>query len=328
MAVAGVDTWSVCWYLRAESRAALAAERLATVPNTRFRGFEDQVDGHTVLYNPGSRLLAVEGHPGGEERLAPLAELPGSLERLVSGLGDLGVSVPPYDYRPSGSRNRTARGRGDSGFGGVRRLDLTCDIERSAVIGSALLKCVAAVEPQRCLRSDVYRSRRGRAIETVAWKGGRRTVARVYDKGVERGHAVQRGQLIRFEDQRRFDKGSRPTVEMVREGYGAMLFRARFGVLRHATRGVTVTSLDGLVERVQELVETGDLSPSQATKLVGSVVIESAGVEFGSRTTRWRQRDFVRRGGLLLADGVLEADEVFDLGDELDEVIEVPWDAS
>lgn len=324
MAVAGVDTWSICWYLRPESRAAIAAERLATISSTRFRMFEDQVDGHKVLYEPGSRLLAVEGHPGGEALLAPVGELPAAVERLATGLKDLGVSVPPYRYRTLESPRGVRRGTGNSGFAGIRRLDLTVDIERRSAVGVPILNCVAAVEPPRLLRSDVYRAKRGRAIETVAWKGGRGLLARVYDKGIEQGRGQhRRGELIRFEDQRRFDKATRPSVEDVVDGYGEMLFRNRFEVLRHATKGVMVTTLDGLVERVEELVETGELGPAEAKKLLGALVFDSKGVELGSRTTRWRQRDQLRRCGLLLADGVLEPGEEIDLSDELDEVMEV-----
>lgn len=329
MAVAGVDTWSLCWYLRPESSAARAAEALATVPSSRFRLFADEVDGYRVLYSAGARLLAVEGHPGGSERLAPLTELPAAAERIASALRDHGVSVPPYDFRPSGSVHRTPRGRGDSGFGGVRRLDLTVDIEQHRSVGVPILNCVAAVEPERLLRSRVDRAKRGRAIETVSWVGGAGMVARIYDKGIEQGRGDRRrGELIRFEDQRRFAKGHRPSVEAVVEGYGELLFRNRFRVLRHATKGVTVTDLDGVVSRIEELVETGELTPAEAKKLVGAMVFDAAGVELGSRTTRWRQRDQLRRRGLMIADGLLEPGEEIDLSDALDEVVEIDFDAA
>ena len=275
--------------------------------------FVDQVDDHAVLYFPGSRMLAVEGHPGGQERLAPIGDLEAAAERLVDGLQDLGVAIVGGDARP----------------GGVRRLDLTCDIERTAVVGSSILNCVAAVEPPGQIRSDIYRSKVGRAIETVAWRGGRRTVGRVYDKGVERGNGRHaRGELIRFEDQRRFDRASRPPVEALAEGYARALFHTRFKALRGATRGVTVTTLQGVCARVEQLVQEGALTPAQAKKLLGTVMLDSQGIELGERTTRWRQRREARAAGLILADGVLEDGQEIDLSDELEEVFEVAFDAS
>ena len=313
MVAAGVDTWSLCWYLAEDSEALRAAEALATIPAARSRMFDDQVDDHSVLWFPGSRMLAVEGHPGGEERLAPVTDLDAAAERLVGGLQDLGVRVTG----------------GGAKAGGVRRLDLTCDIERTAVVGRSILNCVAAVEPPGVIRSDVYRSKVGRSIETIAWRGGRRTVGRVYDKGVERGNGRhKRGELIRFEDQRRFDRGARPPVHVLAEGYARSLFHTRFGALRAATKGVTVTTLDGLCERIEQLVDEGAMTPSQGQKLLGHLVLESAGIELGSRTTRWRHRKSVREGGLILADGVLQDGQEIDLSGELDEVFEVAFDAS
>jgi hypothetical protein len=272
--------------------------------------FVDQVDDHAVLWFPGSRMLAVEGHPGGEERLAPIDELDGAAERLVGGLQDLGVRVVG----------------GGAKTGGVRRVDLTCDIERTAVVGSSILNCVAAVEPPGQIRSDVYRAKMGRAIETVAWRGGRRTVSRVYDKGVERGNGHHaRGELIRFEDQRRFDRSTRPPVEALADGYARHLFQTRFGALRGATRGVMVTTMEGLCSRVADLVQDGTLTPAQAKKMLGVVMLDSQGIELGERTTRWRQRRESRAAGLILADGVLQDGEEVDLTGELDEVFEVAF---
>jgi hypothetical protein len=315
MVAAGVDTWSICWYLGEDSSAHRAAEAMATIATARGRMFDDQVDDHKVIFFPGSRMLAVEGHPGGEERLAGIADLPAASERLVEGLQDLGLQLPG---------GLATHGR--AGFGGVRRVDLTCDLERTAVVGSAILNCVAAVEPPGQIRSDLYRSKSGRAIETVAWRGGRRTISRVYDKGVERGNGRhRRGELLRFEDQRRFDRSTRPTVDMLVEGYARVLFHTRFRALRAATEGVTVTTIDGVIEKLEQLVDEGTLTPSDAKKLLATVVLDSRGVELGSRTTRWRQRRDLRQGGLILADGVLQEGESLDLSGELDEMFEVAF---
>lgn len=314
MVAAGVDTWSLCWYLADESAAHKAAEAMAVIPSSRSRLFDSQVAGHSVIWFPGSRMLAVEGHPGGDERLAPIGELPGAAERLVDGLADLGLQLP------------TGNPASGQGFGGVRRVDLTCDLERTAVVGRSILNCVAAVEPPGQIRSDIYRAKSGRAIETVAWKGGRRVVGRVYDKGVERGNGQhQRGELLRFEDQRRFDRSSRPSIDALVEGYARCLFQARFNALRAATRGVTVTTMQGLGERVEQLVKEGELTPTQAQKLIGTVMLDSLGIELGSRTTRWRHRKQLREGGLILADAGLQEGDEIDLSAELDEVFEVAF---
>jgi len=312
---AGVDTWSLCWYLADESPGQRAAESLAVIPAPRSRLFDGELEGHKILWFPGPRMLAVEGHPGGDERLAPVTDLPAIAERLVGGLEDLGVRVPTELARPD-----------RAGFGGVRRIDLTCDIERTAVVGRSILNCVAAVEPPGQIRSDVYRSKSGRAIETVAWRGGRRTVGRVYDKGVERGDGRHgRGELVRFEDQRRFDKSARPGVDALVDGYARTLFTNRFDALRAATRGVTVTTIEGAGQRVEQLVQAGELTPAQGKKLLGHLVLDSMGIELGSRTTRWRDRKLARAGGLILADGVLQEGQEVDLSGELDEVFDTAF---
>lgn len=313
MAAAGVDTWSICWYLDADSADHRAAEALATIPSSRSRIFEEKIDGHAILWFPGSRMLAAEGHPGGEERLAAVTDLPEAAERLVDGLADLGLRGGPHGLRSAG----------------VRRIDLTCDIERASVVGTSILNCVAAVEPPGQIRSDVYRSKSGRAIETVAWRGGRSTVGRVYDKGVERGNGRhRRGELIRFEDQRRFNRSTRPPIDALADGYARYLFHRRFRALRAATRGVTVTTTEGAGQRIEQLVREGALTPAQGEKLLGAAILDGMGIEFGSRTTRWRRRKQLREGGLILADGVLEDGTELDLTDELEEVFDGTFDAA
>jgi hypothetical protein len=88
---------------------------------------------------------------------------------------------------------------------------------------------------------------------------------------------------------------------------------------------VVVTTLDGLCERIEQLVDEGALTPAQGQKLLGHLVLEHQGIELGSRTTRWRQRKALRQGGLILADGVLQDGEEIDLTGELDEVFEVAF---
>ncbi len=82
-----------------------------------------------------------------------------------------------------------------------------------------------------------------------------------------------------------------------------------------------MTSIHRLCERVEQLVQEGAMTPAQGQKLVGSVMLDSAGIELGSRTTRWRHRKQLRHDGLILADGTLQDGEI-DLSGELDEVFD------
>lgn len=320
-ALAGVDTWSVCWYLRAGSAPAKAMQHLATVPAPRSRLVEEEVSGHRVGWFPGSGLLYAEGSPAQEE-LARVEDLPDHFERLTDELADRGILPPAHRVAPMvNAAGDTLPVIGGTGFAGVRRLDMTVDVHRDPPIGAAMLRGVAAVEPPGQLRSNVYRAKRGRSIETVTLEGVSGKVARVYDKGVETG-TLRPGERVRFEDQRRFKKGARPTVESIAEGYGKMLFRQRFEFLRQATKGLKVTSGAGVAQKIQELVDDGELTPSEAAKLSGLLFLEAHGVEMGSRTTRWRNRKAVARAGLLIGDEVVD-ETVIDLGQEVEEAFSV-----
>lgn len=311
-AVGGIDTWSVGWYLADDSAADRAAVALCSARAGRFDLAPEEVAGHRVLYDRTNRFLMAEGHPQ-PEALCPIdaATLTECHEAIAAELQDRDLVV---DRRPA----RFDR-QGSPGFAGVRRLDVAVDAERGSITGRAMLNAVAAVEPPGRLRSTVHRARALRAIETVTWEGARGKVSRVYDKGVESG-TLAAGERIRFEDQRRFAVGSRPMPEELAAGYAAHLFRERFRPLCKATKGLIVTNQARLAERISELVEEGALTPAEAAKLTGLVVLQHHGVEVGSRTTRWRNRVAVGRLGLVLADGVVEEDEI-DLGAEFEQVV-------
>lgn len=311
---AGIDTWSVGWYLRPDSDAEQAVNALATRRVKRFDGLPDQVEGHTVLYDPTYRFLVAEGHPVADE-LAPVdPQLLASVqEGIADGLEALGIGVPrepaPFD-RP-----------GSPGAAGVRRLDLAVDVEGDRGEGTALLSGVAAIEPPGRLRSVVHRSQSGNRVETVSWQGGRGKVGRVYDKGVEQStHAP--GERVRFEDQRRYPSGARPLVEDLSAGYARGMFRQRFGALQMATKGVVVTSQARAIEVVQELVDEGTLSASEAVRVIGYLVIEQSGADVNlSRTTAWRHRKLAREAGVVLTSCDLEQELEIDLGSRVDEVL-------
>lgn len=324
MLTAGVDTWSICWYLPQDSRGRKAMDALATQRTRRGYLVEDLVAGHRIGWFPGSRMLYAEGHPV-EDRLAGFSELPAAAQRVYESLNEVGVFPPSWRFAPLTDKDGAVlKYVGDSGFGGVRRLDTTVDLQGSSSVGRAIMSGVAAVEAPGQLRSDVYRSKRGRAIETVVWEGAAGKVGRIYDKGVESGsHSA--GERIRFEDQRRFSKGARPTLEAVIDGYGQMLFRRRFEPLRQATKGIVVTTQEQLLDQLVELVEEGEMTPSQADRMVGQLLFEAGGYELGSRTTRWRRRKRVAEAGLLLSDGLVDEVRV-DLGEELKDVFEVSFE--
>ncbi|MFL5845282.1 MAG: hypothetical protein ACJ762_11350, partial [Solirubrobacteraceae bacterium] len=174
--------------------------------------------------------------------------------------------------------------------------------------------------------SVVRWSRNGRQVETVELKGhgGRKTLGRVYDKGVESGlEAV--GRWLRPEDQRRYTKGSRRDVDELSTGYVRERFHARFLPLWKASKGVTVAGPVVLAGKLLDLVEEGQITPAQAEKLAGHLLLaEMAGKRQGvSRATRYRRRADIRELGLVLADGALQEVEV-DLHEVLDAAMESP----
>lgn len=312
---AGIDTWSVGWYLAAEGPAEKAVCALATAKVKRFDALPGDVAEHKVLYDRTHRFLVAEGHPN-PDGLAPVdAEaLLAAQEAIADGLEELGVQVPrdpgPFD-RP-----------GSPGAAGVRRLDLAVDLQGQADQGRAILSGVAAIEPPGLLRSVVHRAKVGRAIETVSWQGARGKVGRVYDKGVEQ-LTHRAGEKIRFEDQRRYPSGTRPLVDELSPEYARAMFSQRFAALRKATKGVVVASEAEVIGTIEELVDEGVLTATEAVKVMGYLVLERGGAEVGlPRTTAWRFRKLAREAGVVLASSDLEDDLRIDLGGCLDQVIE------
>ena len=111
---AGVDTWSICWYLGPDSAAERAAKALMSVPAPRGRLLPESVAGHRVGLFGSERMLYAEGHPA-EGRLAKPVDLPPSFEQVVSGLQDRGILPPSKSLLhlvgPAGLRPGTG-GRG------------------------------------------------------------------------------------------------------------------------------------------------------------------------------------------------------------------------
>jgi hypothetical protein len=251
-----------------------------------------------------AQLLAAEGHPSPHGLASPV-ELPAVHERLRSSVGEvIGADVDPaWDQ-------------------GVRRLDATADVPSgSAGEGLALLAGVAAVQIGG-VQTVVRRSVGGGRVETVELHGhrGRRILGRVYDKGVEAGVA-RPGVLVRLEDQRRYDASARRSVEELTVDYVRNTWRRRFLPLWRATKGVKVAGPLVLAERIGELIENGELTPGQARAVAGYLLLDAAGVDQGSRRTRYRLRATASEAGLVLADGLMQEVEV-DLGALVEDVLE------
>jgi hypothetical protein len=321
VAQAGVDTWSPAWYVGEGSQAERAMQQLATVPVARGRAIEERIAGHRVGWFPASRMVFAEGHPGGD-RLASPEVLPAVLAKLYESIVDYGIDLPLVDYRPGWLAGDVPE---RPGFAGVRRLDSTLDLRfQTRDQGLSVLRGVASLglpRAQLALRHQPGVGRTG-ALETVAFygHGGRKMLARWYDKGVEAG-TYDRGLLIRPEDQRRYVKASRRSVNELGVGYVRERFRQRFLPLFVASEGITVGGTHRIAQRLAELRDDGALTPRTAQILAGFAVLENAGQWEGPRRSRMRYRRQLRDHGLVLSE-LPEDDQHVDLHEVLGEAME------
>lgn len=333
VAQAGVDTWSICWYLGEGSAPAKAMEQLATEPAPRSRLLADKVAGHRVGWFPGTRLMFAEGHPEADG-LARADSLVGAADRVAAELRDRGILPPHRKYAPHAKvgpdgRQVGFRALGGTGFGGIRRLDSTVDLSfDDPGEGLAALAGVAALPLPR-MKTQVMREVGGRRVETVYFRGssGKRVLGRWYDKGVEAGTA-RRGMHVRPEDQRRFPKPARLSVEAVASSsYVRDAFVRRFEPLWRAAKGVKVGGVMELAQRLAELQDEGLISPAEAKRIAGHLVLDAADACRQSRSTVYADRRAARDRGLVLADGVLDHVEV-DLGEVLEQALDAEcWGA-
>ena len=247
---------------------------------------------------PGLSLLAVEGHPQ-----------PGALcpsDRL----GEAYEGVTELLDREVGSYE----------FKGLSRLDSTAtSVFSRGHEGIAFLQGFAALDWPR-LKPEVI----GKPPETVyliARNGRGKKLARAYDSGLLR-RSHERGEAIRLEDQGRFPSGSRPTLEIdARER-----FHRRFVPLWQSMKGVHVASLPVLSERVAAQLGSGEITRSQAERMVGFLHLETAGAPC-ERRTWYRRRRELRNRGLVVADGFFERVDV-DVASVLEAALESPaWGA-
>lgn len=307
IAQAGIDTWSPAWYAEPDSALERAISRSAAGMGRKVQMVPDPVMGHRIGWFPEAGLVFAEGHPA-EGRVGSPDELPAVLERLEKRLQEQDLPVRP-ECRA-----------------GVRRLDATVDLlTESAAEGLAILAGVAALSIPRG-KLVTYRSRR--AIETVLMKSrAGKTIARVYDKGVEAG-AAPRGRLIRPEDQRRYSKETRRDASELTTTYIRAQYRRRFMPLYESARGVKVAGPLVLATRLREAIESGVIDPSRARSLAGYLLLEAADAPQGSRSTRYALEKDCRQLGLVVGDGALQEVEV-DLGAILEECLEADaWSRS
>lgn len=283
----GVDTWRLARYLD-DDRALRRA--VAMMPQGRL---VDRLSEHVVGLLPGQRMLWIEGHPSVEG----LAE-PAALADLHSGLLEqLDVIGLP--------RGRDA---------GLARVDSTVTVKYDdARQGAATLAGLSALDVPRC-KPVVY----GKPAQTVYLQGAgsRKVLGRIYDKGIESALGVP-GELVRFEDQRRYTKETRRAVENIEIGEQ---FERRFSAMRKSADGVTVASLPVLSREICERVNSGEISRPAAERMVGHLVLEQVGARPMSSATMTRRRRELREAGLVLAEGIFEPVSV-DLGETLEAVV-------
>jgi hypothetical protein len=284
----GVDTARFLLRVRDErdqaAIGALCANGPAKLPEVAARG----------QWYPAWELLAVEGHPAellGRGGLASGDELGRALDVVRDGLRDCVGVRQVADV-------------------GMSRVDCTATFrfDRPAD-GWALLTGLHGLDAPRLKPGAI-----GRPIETVEWRtaGGRRRVARAYDKGLEAGIAPP-GTLIRLEAQQRFRGTWRHPAHLWNGERAADEFGRRFAPLRASTEGGLVVASDQvLAEQLRELVERGRLTGRMAEVLLGHLACERVGIARPGRTRR-RHRAELRRLGLAQALDGIDEGEVIDV---------------
>src|SRR4051794_8312695 len=318
-ASAGVDTWAPAWRVRVDTPLSRHLEEVATLPSAAGGKLVPQkIAGHRVIYWPGSGLLKAEGHPN-ESGLAPVRSLPRALDQLVEQLHAAGIPAP---HQP----RRFDRHNESEGFEGLRRLDLTVDLRADdRHEGRAVLHAVEAAARASGHHAPTY-GRRGKPGRTVYISGESGVFGRWYDKGAESGKAAPY-RLIRPEAQWNFrQEKSRPAwedigdVELMRQR-----FAKRWGPWMRGR--IVVGTMTDLGEELARAVRERRLSPTEARRIAGYLVMEPYGLDGVPLRTQQRLRSEAGRFGFHLVDGVLEPLDV-DLGEVLHEAERAElWDA-
>jgi hypothetical protein len=284
---AGVDTWRL-----------LFRTTLDTPPESPI--FD--VGRYKAQWFAGHSVLALEGHPSPEGLAEPWG-LESAYQEVLQDLEEWG-HVP-------------------TGFAGLARLDSTVTQRMDRSEGQAVLAGLAALDVPTC--DPVVRGKPANSIAFVH-VSGKRVLGRAYDKGREAGTAGA-WELIRLEDQFRPASGKRPGRENFHAEYVRGRFHKRFVPLYRSARGVKVTGLPVIAKDVAERVHAGELDTRRAERMMGSLLLLSAGAPY-SRSTYYKRRAELRDSGYVLADEFFTPVEV-DLAAVLETALETPlWGAN
>jgi hypothetical protein len=279
---AGVDTWRLLF------RTTLDRQP----DNPIF-----DVGRYKAQWFAGHGVLALEGHPTARG----LAE-PWGLEDAYQ---DVLCELKGWGHVPTR-------------FDGLARLDSTATLRMDRQEGQAVLAGLAALDVPSC--QPVVRGKPAHSVGYVHVRG-RRILGRAYDKGREAGIAGP-WELIRLEDQYRPARGARPGREQFHAEYVRGRFHKRFVPLYRSARGVKVTGLPVIARDVAQRVEAGELDTRQAERMMGSLLLLSAGAPY-SRSTYYKRRAELRDNGYVIADDFFAPVEV-DLGAVLVAALETP----
>lgn len=229
-------------------------------------------DGSRARWLSGRGLLVVETQPT-PDVLTSAARLPDALarvERLVS---------------PYGAQWR-----------GISRLDVgvTLDFGAAPAAVQNVLTGLASVQLARC-----ETTRRGHPVKSIWWTPAHGTaiVARVYDKGRERGGPSLR--YLRWEVQERFRPHQRPTFDAVCDPCWLQeRFLKRFGRLGDSPHGLTIAAPQTLYDAIADDAATGLRSGLSAERLIGSdfQIARNGGVAYPKRTFQQRKRELRQAG--------------------------------
>jgi hypothetical protein len=292
----GVDTWRLVRYLDDHEMAFAQARCSQRVR----RGFlaPEPIAGHRVGVSPAHRMLFMEGHPA-VEGLAAVSDLCKAEATVLRALSD--------DHWPIGQD------------GGVSRMDQTVTLRfADPREGQVFLAGVAALDVPRC-KPVIW----GRPPETVYFAAelSGKTLARVYDKGLE-SNSAPRGQLIRLENQSRYTKEARLPVSAFDEvpAFVSNKFQRRFAPLAESAQGLTAATLPILAQRIGEKVAAGELTTRQAERIAGYLLVGQQASRSYAPATRTRRRRELRQHGFVLANPLSDPLEV-DLGAALDEAL-------
>lgn len=309
VASAGVDTWKPVW--RIDSRRL--DDQLVSLFNVAGAGGarmlkDPSPSGHRLGFYPSVGLMFAEGHPAGDGQLAQGDSLGYRLADLEIELSQLGLHM------------------GGTKFDGMGRIDATADLrfaEKSAgVIAMAVL---ASVQYPR-LKVQTIRAVGDSRVETVLLKGrsGRKTVGRMYDKGVQTD-SFDPGEWMRFEDQRRWGGVDRPDIHRMTASCVREQFHKRFVPLYQAekAKGVTVAGPAVVDMQLAAMYERGEITYAQLERISGQ--LHAGQLVEPPRATKYRRRRELREFGLY--SGGVDQDELIASEVDIGAILEAALDA-